>query len=103
MLNITLDDETEKYLVEILSQEHLSQEQMSSSELIKQLLRDRWLTLQPRKTVLERLQEVEKSSGSSRHFLSGPSNLSDRDVRKKLISEHLQKKYQRDLQHERKQ
>ncbi len=40
MLNVNLDDETEKYLVEILAQE-----KTTSSELIKRLLREHWQSL----------------------------------------------------------
>lgn len=70
MLNVNLDDETEKYLVEILAQE-----KTTSSELIKRLLREHLQKLQPRKTVLERLEEV---GSFPRHLPKSPGNLSDR-------------------------
>ncbi len=51
MLNITLDSESAEYLTEILTQENIT-----SDELVKQLLHDRWLALQqPRPTILERM------------------------------------------------
>ncbi len=75
MLNVTLNDEAERYLVEILAQE-----KMTSSELLQRLLHQRWQNLQTQKTVLERMGDRPQ------HFLSGSSNLSDRDGRKQIIS-----------------
>jgi hypothetical protein len=49
MMNLMLDDETERYLIEILAVEKIP-----SDRLIKKILRDRWLTHQPKKTLLER-------------------------------------------------
>jgi|GEM_PF-704193 len=83
MLNINLDTEAEKYLVEILAQE-----KMNSSDLIKQLLYDRWHSFQPRQTVLERM------GGYPEQLLEGTSDLSDRDVRKKIIDNHIQQRYE---------
>lgn len=83
MLNVNLDDETEKYLVEILAQE-----KTTSSELIKRLLREHLQKLQPRKTVLERM------GGYPQHLLNGPSDLSDRDARYKYLAEYFQKRYE---------
>ncbi|MBW4632199.1 MAG: hypothetical protein KME30_09935 [Iphinoe sp. HA4291-MV1] len=82
MINISLDDETEKYLVEILAQE-----KTTSSELMKRLIHEHWQKLQPRKTVLERM------GGEPQHLLDGPSNLSDRDARYKYLAEYFQKRY----------
>lgn len=50
MLSLVLDPESEQYLVEILAQERAT-----SSELIKALLRDRWRSLRPQSTILERM------------------------------------------------
>ena len=51
MLNITLDSESAEYLTEILIQENIT-----SNELVKRLLHDRWLALQQtRPTILERM------------------------------------------------
>ncbi len=83
MLNVNLDDATEKYLVEIVAQV-----KTSSSELIKRLLRELWNKLQPQKTVLERM------GGYPQHLLDGPSNLSDRDARYKYLAEYFQKRYE---------
>ncbi len=84
MLNVNLDDETEKYLVEILALEKIT-----SSELIKRLLHEHWETLQPRKTVLERMGGYHPE-----HLLNGPSNLSDRDVRYKYLAEYFQQRHE---------
>jgi hypothetical protein len=87
MLNVNLDDEAEKYLVEILAQE-----KTTSNELIKRLLHEHWQSLQPRKTVLERM------GGYPEHLLEGPSDLSDRDVRYKYLAEYFQKRYEQSQQ-----
>ncbi|MGI2905986.1 hypothetical protein [Tolypothrix sp. VBCCA 56010] len=87
MLNVNLDDEAEKYLVEILAQE-----KTTSSELIKHLLHEYWQSLQPRKTVLERM------GGYPEHLLQGPSDLSDRDARYKYLAEYFQKRYEQSQQ-----
>jgi hypothetical protein len=87
MLNVNLDDEAEKYLVEILAQE-----QTISSELIKRLLHEHWQSLQPRKTILERM------GGYPEHLLQGPSDLSDRDARYKYLAEYFQKRYEQSQQ-----
>ncbi|MBW4500763.1 MAG: hypothetical protein KME57_14675 [Scytonema hyalinum WJT4-NPBG1] len=87
MLNVNLDDETEKYLVEILAQE-----KTTSRELIKRLLREHLQKLQPQKTFLER------RGGHPQHLLNGPSDLSDRDARSKYLAEYFQKRYEQSQQ-----
>lgn len=87
MLNVSLDEDTQKYLVEILAQE-----KTTSSVLLKRLLHEHWQTLQPRKTILERLEEV---GSSPRNLPDSPGNLSDRDVRRKYIAEYLHKRHER--------
>lgn len=87
MLSVVLDPESEQYLVEILSQE-----KTTSSELIKLLLRDRWRSLQPQQTVLERM------GGYPEQLLDGSENLSDRDVRRAAIAQHLQERQERQHQ-----
>lgn len=82
MLNIYLDDESERYLVEILQQE-----KTTVSELIKGLLRERLNTQHPQKTVLERM------GGVPEHLLS-EGNLSDRDSRRKIISTRIKASHQ---------
>ena len=75
MLNITLSDEAERYLVEILAQE-----KTTSNELLQRLLHQHWQNLQTQKTVLERMGD------RPRHFLSGPSNLSDQSTLRTILS-----------------
>jgi hypothetical protein len=79
MVNITLDSESVEYLTEILTQENIT-----SAELVKQLLHDRWLALQPRKTILERM------GGYPESLLQGTVNLSDRDFRKAQVLNQVQ-------------
>nr|WP_317618916.1 hypothetical protein [Laspinema sp. D3d] len=89
MLNIQLDRETEARLVEILAKE-----KTTSDELIKRLVKERWLSLQPRKTI------VERRGGHPEHLLEdAPPDLSERANRKKAIADYLKKKHpQYDLQ-----
>lgn len=83
MLSIELDKDTEAYLVEILGRE-----KTTSDELIKRLVKDRWLSLQPRQTIVERL------GGHPEHLLEdAPPDLSERENRKKAISAYLEKKH----------
>lgn len=78
MVNITLDEESEQYLVEILNQE-----KTTSSELLKKLLRNYLQTHQPTQSVLERMGGVPK------HLLS-VGNLSDRQTRREIIASRIQ-------------
>ncbi|MGK7889051.1 MAG: hypothetical protein AB4042_06925 [Leptolyngbyaceae cyanobacterium] len=87
MLNLVLDPESEQYLVEILAQE-----KTTSSALIKALLREKWQSLNPQPTVLERM------GGYPDQLLEGQDNLSDRDVRRALIAQHLQQRQQQQQQ-----
>jgi len=87
MINVSLDDETEKYLTDIIAQENTS-----SSELIKRLIQEHWEIIQPPKTILERLEEVGSYPG---YLPNSPGNLSDRDVRRQYISEYVQKQHER--------
>ncbi|MEO0516481.1 MAG: hypothetical protein AAF171_04180 [Cyanobacteria bacterium P01_A01_bin.116] len=81
MLSINLDDEAERYLVGILKEEEIT-----ISELLKQLLKERLSVHQPKQTVLERMGGVPK------HLLS-VGDLSDRDNRKAIIAEHIQARH----------
>ncbi|MBP0019797.1 MAG: hypothetical protein J7647_19870 [Cyanobacteria bacterium SBLK] len=81
MLTLNLDDEAEKYLIEILSRE-----KTTSQDLVKKLLRNHWKNLEPSQTILERM------GGYPEHLLEGTGNLSDRDTRKQKISEYLQQR-----------
>jgi len=87
MVNIILDTESVQYLEDILIQENIDR-----SDLLKQLLRDRWLKLRPRQTILERM------GGYPEILLDGPEDLSDRDVRKQIIQTQIQAKYQQSQQ-----
>jgi fructose-bisphosphate aldolase class 1 len=80
MITIKLDDETETYLSEILRQE-----QTTTEELVKNLLRNHLINLKKNQTVLERMV------GYPQELLTGAEDLSDRDVRKKIIAEQIQK------------
>ena len=83
MLNIELDKETEAYLLEILGTE-----KTTSDELIKRLVKERWLSLQTRQTIVERL------GGHPEHLLEdAPPGLSERANRKQAIAAYLQKKH----------
>ena len=87
---VSLDEDTQKYLVEILAQE-----KTTSSELLKRLLREHWQTLQPRQTFLER------RGGHPQYLLQdSPDDLSDRDARQKYIGEYLHKRHERRQQQE---
>ncbi|MEI2421927.1 hypothetical protein V6O07_16745, partial [Arthrospira platensis SPKY2] len=82
-LNIQLDPETEARLVGILARE-----KTTSDELIKRLVQERWLSLQPRKTI------VERRGGHPEYLLEdAPPDLSERADRKKAIADYLKKKH----------
>lgn len=81
MLNISLDDEAEKYLVEILKRE-----QITISDLIKQLLQNRLRSIESQQTVLERM------GGMPEHLLS-VGGLSDRDQRRSVLAKRIQARH----------
>ncbi|MCD8489914.1 hypothetical protein QPK87_21470 [Kamptonema cortianum] len=81
MMIINLDDEAEKYLLEILSQE-----KMTSQELVKKLLRNHFMSLNKTQTILERM------GGYPEELLEGDPNLSDRDMRHQQTSNYLQQR-----------
>lgn len=83
MLNVNLDGEAEQYLVEILARE-----KTNSGELIKQLLHDRWMSLQSPQTILERM------GGYPDQLFEGSPDLSDRDVRKQTIRRKIEQRYE---------
>lgn len=59
---------------------NFGKEKTTSDELIKRLVKDRWLSLQPRQTIVERL------GGHPEHLLEdAPPDLSERATRKKAI------------------
>ena len=82
MLSVNLDDEAEGYLVAILSEE-----KVTASALMKQLLRDRFSRYQGEQSILEQM------GGEPEHMLS-VGGLSDRDNRKAIISRYVQKRHQ---------
>lgn len=82
MLTINLDHESEKYLREILSEEKIT-----SQELVKKLLRNHWIGLKKPQTILE------KMGGYPEHLLDAEEDLSDRDIRKQQIAKYLQNKH----------
>ncbi len=63
MLTIELDKETEAYLVDILAKEKIT-----SDELLKRLIYQHWLSLQPRETSIDRreghLKHVQRDASS---------------------------------------
>ena len=85
MLSVRLDDETERQLADILSHEDTN----NRSELIKRLIKERWLALQAGKTI------VERRGGHPQHLLQdAPADLSERSNRKKAIASYLQQRHQ---------
>ncbi len=82
MLNVTLDEEAEKYLVEILSRQRTS-----SNELIKKLLRNHLQSFPAKKSVLERM------GGVPQHLLC-VGNLSERDTRRDIIAARIRASHQ---------
>jgi hypothetical protein len=84
MLSVRLDPETEQQLAEILSHERTA----NRSELIKRLIKERWLTLKLDKTF------VERRGGHPQHLLQDASpNLSQRETRKQAIAEYLKRRH----------
>jgi hypothetical protein len=92
MLTQELDRETEQYLADILAQE-----QMTSDELIRTLIRDRWLSLKQSAEVTPPLQgtagiDTPSSVGmpaSLSHSFPRPKNS------KQLIADFVRRKNQR--------
>lgn len=64
----------------------LKEEKVTVSELLKQVLRDCLSSHRPSQTVLERTGGVPKEVLSETGL---PENLSDRDVRRSLMAEHV--------------
>lgn len=79
MFSIRLKPEEDGQLREIMMQLGASEK----SEVIRQLIHERWLALQTGKTFLER------RGGHPTYLLTGPRNLSSRSVRKKAVADHL--------------
>ncbi len=85
MLSINLDRETESYLSEIIAQDNIT-----SEELLKQLIYQHWQTLKPRQTLAQR------RGGHPEHLLQDAApDLSLRENRKKSVAEYIQKSHQK--------
>ncbi len=84
MLTVRLDEETERQLADIVAHEKAT----NRSELIKRLIRDRWIALQVDKTVIER------RGGHPQHLLQdAPADLSERSARKQAIADYLKQRH----------
>jgi hypothetical protein len=85
MLSVRLDEETERQLADIMAHEHTS----NRSELIKRLIKERWLAMLALKTI------VERRGGHPQHLLQdAPADLSERENRQEAIASYLQQRYQ---------
>lgn len=83
MLTVRLDPDTEQQLAEILAHE----QGVNRSELIKRLIRERWLTLSLDSTF------VERRGGHPQHLLKDASpDLSERSTRKQAIADYLKQR-----------
>ncbi|MFM8298348.1 MAG: hypothetical protein ACKN9A_08070 [Microcystis aeruginosa] len=84
MLSINLDRETENYLADIISEENIS-----SEELLKKLIYEHWQSLKLRKNLLQR------RGSHPQHLLeNAPPDLSLRENRKKVVAEYIQNHHQ---------
>jgi hypothetical protein len=82
-LKITSDPENEQKFADILSHEV----NINRSELIKRLIKERWLTLNLDRTF------VERRGGHPQHLLQdAPPNLLERATRKQAIIDYLKKR-----------
>jgi hypothetical protein len=80
MLSVRLDPETEQQLADILAHE----QEATRSELIKRLIKERWLTLKLDRTF------VERRGGHPQHLLQdAPPDLSERATRKQAIADYV--------------
>jgi hypothetical protein len=89
-IQLSLDEEMIRDLNQLSSQQ-----QTTTEELIKQLISDRLQQPKKPKTILEKLQELERQQGEPQPFLNERSDLSDRDVWKPMIAQHLQEQHQK--------
>jgi hypothetical protein len=80
MLSVRLDPETEQQLADILAHE----QEATRSELIKRLIKERWLTLKLDRTF------VQRRGGHPQHLLQdAPPDLSERATRKQAIADYV--------------
>jgi metal-responsive CopG/Arc/MetJ family transcriptional regulator len=89
-IQLSLDEEMIRELNRLSSQQ-----QTTTEDLIKQLISDRLQQPKKPKTILEKLQELERQQGEPQPFLNERSDLSDRDVWKPMIAQHLQEQHQK--------
>jgi hypothetical protein len=84
MLSINLDRETESYLAEIIALENIT-----SEELLKQLIYQHWQTPQPRQTLAER------RGGHPKHLLQGAlPDLPLRENHKAIVENHIKNRHE---------
>ncbi len=84
MLTVRLDPETEQQLAEILAHEVT----VNRSELVKRLIRERWLALNLDNTF------VERRGGHPQNLLQdAPPDLSERSTRKQAIANYLKPRH----------
>jgi hypothetical protein len=84
MLNVRLDPETEQQLADILAHEKA----VNHNDLVKRLIRERWLTLKLDSTF------VERRGGHPQHLLQGaPPDLSERATRKQALADYLKHRH----------
>lgn len=84
MISIKLDRETETYLTEIITQENIS-----SEELLKKLIYQHWQTIKPRQTLAQR-----RGKHPENLLQDADPHLSLRENRKKDVAEHIQNHHQ---------
>ncbi len=83
MLSINLDQQTESYLAEIIAKENIT-----SEELLKQLIYQHWQTIQLRQTL------VERRGGHPLHLLQdAQADLSLRETRKNIVANHIKNRH----------
>ncbi|WP_414527542.1 hypothetical protein [Nodularia chucula] len=84
MISINLDRETEIYLAEIINQENIT-----SEELLKQLIYQHWQTIKPRETLAQR-----RGKHPENLLQDADPDLSLRENRKNIVAEHIQNRHQ---------
>jgi 5'(3')-deoxyribonucleotidase len=85
MISIKLDQETETYLAEIITQENTT-----SEELLKKLIYQHWQIIKPRQTLAQR-----RGKHPENLLQDAAPDLSLRGNRKQAIAEHIQNRYQK--------
>ncbi|MGK7939611.1 MAG: hypothetical protein AB4062_05565 [Crocosphaera sp.] len=87
MLSINLDKETETYLAEIIAKENIT-----SEELLKQLIYQHWQSLKTPQTLAQR------RGGHPKHLLQDASpDLSLRENRKNVVKNHIKNRHKSSL------